>query len=85
MEKIITISYAQLKVNFENPRKEYKLFSSVYAITENAKTENIEKLKARGVKFVNPIEGHLVCMDKGMGHLAELSDIVKAVGLSVKS
>ncbi len=50
-----------------------------------ATQENIEKLKTRGVKFVNPIEGHLVCMDKGMGHLAELSDIVKAVGSSVKS
>ena len=50
-----------------------------------ATQENIEKLRSHGVKFVNPIEGHLVCMDKGMGHLAELGDIVKAVGLSVKS
>ncbi len=45
-----------------------------------ATQENIEKLRSRGVKFVNPIEGHLVCMDKGMGHLAELGDIIKAVG-----
>ncbi len=50
-----------------------------------ATQENIEKLKSRGVKFVNPIEGHLVCMDKGMGHLAQLGDIVKAVGSLVRS
>lgn len=41
--------------------------------------ENIEKLKVRGAVFINPIEGHLVCMEKGMGHLAEVPAIVKAV------
>ena len=41
--------------------------------------ENIEKLKKRGADFVDPIRGHLVCMDQGMGHLAEIQTIVKAV------
>ena len=40
--------------------------------------ENLKRLKANGVKVVPPIKGHLVCMDQGMGHLAEISDIVKA-------
>ena len=41
--------------------------------------ENIEKLKKRGAVFVEPIQGHLVCMDQGMGHLAETGTILQAV------
>jgi phosphopantothenoylcysteine synthetase/decarboxylase len=41
--------------------------------------ENIKKLKEHGAVFVGPIEGHLVCSDIGMGHLAEDESIVKAV------
>ena len=41
--------------------------------------ENIERLKKHGAIFVPPIEGHLVCMDQGMGHLAENATIVKVV------
>jgi phosphopantothenoylcysteine synthetase/decarboxylase len=41
--------------------------------------ENIETLKRHGAVIVPPVEGHLVCMDKGMGHLAEIASIVKAV------
>lgn len=41
--------------------------------------ENIEKLKKHGVVVVDPIEGHLVCMDQGMGHLAENKTILEAV------
>jgi phosphopantothenoylcysteine decarboxylase / phosphopantothenate---cysteine ligase len=40
---------------------------------------NVETLKKRGAVIVAPIQGHLVCMDKGMGHLAEIADIVKTV------
>lgn len=40
---------------------------------------NVEILKKRGAVIVAPVEGHLVCMDKGMGHLAEDATIVKAV------
>jgi phosphopantothenoylcysteine decarboxylase/phosphopantothenate--cysteine ligase len=43
--------------------------------------ENIEKLKKHGVVMVDPIEGHLVCMDQGMGHLAENKAITDAVKL----
>ena len=41
--------------------------------------ENIEKLKKHGAVIVDPIQGHLVCMDQGMGHLAENQSIVQAV------
>ena len=41
--------------------------------------ENIEKLKKHGAVIVEPIKGHLVCMDRGMGHLAEDKSIVQAV------
>jgi len=41
--------------------------------------ENIDRLKKHGALFVPPIEGHLVCMDQGMGHLAENATIVKFV------
>ena len=41
--------------------------------------ENIEKLKKNGAVVVPPIKGHLVCMDQGMGHLAENASIIKAV------
>ena len=41
--------------------------------------ENIEKLKKHGAAIVDPIRGHLVCMDQGMGHLAENKEILKAV------
>ena len=41
--------------------------------------ENIGRLKKAGMTFVPPIEGHLVCSDHGMGHLAENKSILKAV------
>lgn len=40
--------------------------------------ENIERLKKAGATIIPPIEGRLVCMDRGMGHLAEVPTIVKA-------
>ena len=44
-----------------------------------ATQENIERLKKRGAAFVPPIEGHLVCSDQGMGHIADNAVILKAV------
>ena len=41
--------------------------------------ENIGRLKGAGATIVPPIEGHLVCSDLGMGHLAENPSILKAV------
>lgn len=43
--------------------------------------ENIKRLESNGMTVIPPIKGHLVCMDQGMGHIAEISDIVKAVTL----
>ncbi len=40
--------------------------------------ENCAKLKAHGVKFVDPIVGNLACGRKGKGHLADVETIVKA-------
>ena len=45
--------------------------------------ENIEKLKKYGAVVVEPIRGHLVCMDQGMGHLAENKSILEAVKRSL--
>ncbi|MDH4197859.1 MAG: bifunctional phosphopantothenoylcysteine decarboxylase/phosphopantothenate--cysteine ligase CoaBC [Candidatus Aminicenantes bacterium] len=39
--------------------------------------ENIAKLKARGVVFVEPEEGYLACGDEGWGRLAEPEAIVR--------
>jgi phosphopantothenoylcysteine decarboxylase/phosphopantothenate--cysteine ligase len=41
--------------------------------------ENLKRVKERGMKIVDPIHGHLVCSDQGMGHLAENTSIIKAV------
>ena len=41
--------------------------------------ENIEKLKARGVEFVDPEEGVLACGTTGLGRLADLNTILDKV------
>jgi phosphopantothenoylcysteine decarboxylase/phosphopantothenate--cysteine ligase len=41
--------------------------------------ENIEKLKARGVKFIDPEEGILACGTSGRGRLANLDTILKTI------
>jgi len=41
--------------------------------------ENCAKLKKHGFKFIEPVKGKLVCGTVGIGHLAEIEDIVKAV------
>ena len=43
----------------------------------NAATQaNLRTLRARGVSFVLPVEGHLACGDVGAGKLADVEDIV---------
>lgn len=44
-----------------------------------ATQENIDRLKKRGVIFVPPVEGHLVCSDQGMGHIADNALIRKTI------
>ena len=41
--------------------------------------ENIEKLKSRGVKFIEPEEGELACKTTGPGRLANLDPILERV------
>jgi len=41
--------------------------------------DNIEKLKKHGFKIVEPVEGDLACNTKGVGHIADVCDIVDAV------
>ncbi len=48
-----------------------------------ATQENIKILKERGAVIVQPVRGHLVCMDQGMGHLAQEAAIMKAVQLAL--
>ncbi len=39
--------------------------------------DNMRKLRARGVEFVEPARGYLACGDEGWGRLAEPDDIVR--------
>jgi phosphopantothenoylcysteine synthetase/decarboxylase len=41
--------------------------------------DNISRLKKFGYKFVGPKRGHLACGYEGIGHIADVEDIVKAV------
>lgn len=45
---------------------------------------NCAKLKKQGFKFIEPVKGKLACGDVGIGHLADVEDIVKAVGVVAK-
>ena len=47
--------------------------------TADATRENVQKLKARGVKFVGPDSGILACGDEGAGRMSEPEAIVDAV------
>jgi phosphopantothenoylcysteine decarboxylase/phosphopantothenate--cysteine ligase len=38
--------------------------------------ENIARLKKAGYRFVGPKTGHLVCGEKGIGHIADVQTIV---------
>ena len=41
--------------------------------------ENIKRLKRLGTEFIGPIRGELACRQVGMGHIAEVPQIVSAV------
>lgn len=47
--------------------------------THPATQRNVETLRAWGARFVDPAEGLLACGYEGVGRLAELPDILKAV------
>ncbi|MBN1754620.1 bifunctional phosphopantothenoylcysteine decarboxylase/phosphopantothenate--cysteine ligase CoaBC [bacterium] len=42
--------------------------------------ENIERLKKRGVNFVEPEEGYLACGTSGRGRLADIPHIIEGIG-----
>ena len=41
--------------------------------------ENRAQLKKHGVRFIEPVKGKLACGSEGVGHLADVDDIVDAV------
>lgn len=41
--------------------------------------QNIARLKEIGYRFIGPVRGHLVCGGEGLGHLAEVDEIIKEV------
>lgn len=41
--------------------------------------DNCTKLKKYGIRFIEPVKGKLACGIVGVGHLAEVEDIVKEV------
>ena len=40
--------------------------------------DNIARLKKYGYKFIGPKKGHLACGYEAIGHIADVSDIVRA-------
>ena len=49
-----------------------------------ATLENLAVLRARGVEVVPPGSGSLACGEEGEGRLAEVADIVSAVGVALR-
>ena len=47
-----------------------------------ATRRNVERLKEDGCGFIGPAEGTLACGYEGLGRLAEVEEIVKAVGIA---
>ncbi|MCG3177304.1 MAG: Coenzyme A biosynthesis bifunctional protein CoaBC [Candidatus Omnitrophica bacterium] len=47
--------------------------------------ENLKKLKDSGVTVVEPVQGHLVCSEHGLGHIADNSAILAAVDRALVS
>ena len=45
---------------------------------------NIQELKRIGYKFIDPIRGHLACGYVGIGHLADLGQIIKEIDKILK-
>ncbi len=41
--------------------------------------ENLKKLKKHGVNIIEPVEGDLACNTKGIGHIADVCDIVDVI------
>lgn len=52
---------------------------NVHMWRDEATQENVERLRSRGVVFVEPESGELACGDVGEGRLAPVEDIVAAV------
>lgn len=46
--------------------------------------ENLAKLKKFGIQIIDPVTGELACGTFGLGHLAEIDDIVNAVVQAAK-
>lgn len=41
--------------------------------------ENIQKLKGIGYRFIDPVQGHLICGKEALGHVSEPETIVRQV------
>lgn len=52
--------------------------------TNKATAANIETLKSRGIKVVGPSAGEMACGEEGLGRLAELTDIMEAIGAAAR-
>jgi phosphopantothenoylcysteine synthetase/decarboxylase len=50
-----------------------------HMLSHPATQENIRVLKERGVEFIEPIEGKLVCSDHAMGHIQSNDVILKEI------
>ena len=53
-------------------------------LKNNIVQENIAKLKANNIDFIDTTEGELACGEYGQGHLAEVDDIVDYIANKLK-
>lgn len=52
---------------------------NTYMWTNPVVVANVERLKALGYQFVEPVEGRLACGSVGVGKLAPVEDIIEAI------
>lgn len=53
--------------------------------TNQAVVDNVETLKKRSYRIIDPVEGWLACRSVGKGRMAEPSDIVEAIATMLKT
>lgn len=57
---------------------------NVNMYNHKAVQENVAKLKKMGYKFIGPVKGRLACGCEGMGHIADVKDIVSEAKRLIK-
>lgn len=46
-------------------------------------SHNVQKLRDQGIEFIGPIKGELACNEEGIGHIADIGDIIASVNSKI--